>query len=733
MSRASASGSVLRTRDALRTVNPTYLVVLVIVAGTLVASSAPSPGAAVGIAPTTAVKLAGGSPAAQRTVAADSVRTLYGHPLSTAGALGGPPAIEPARGASGALAPLTTRPVCDPTVTGTSGPMPVNYTLNLTPAAPSAPGPVNLSWNFTVYGGGLPPYHDSAEISLLAFLGNPKSTVYVNGSTGNVTLTTPGVYYLTFEVEDSSCTQAAVAETLFQVTNSAFGTLLIPATAEVAGANVTYRVNTTALPANYTTYWSPSPPPYYSIYYPLNTNSTQNMSYYFPGVYNWTAMFVEPNGTMYGFVTTPNVVVPGPSPVAFAYRDAPTNVSGITQVTLWTNVTNRSALPPSFTLELSVFDIARPQSYDINVTYAGGGSTWLNTTVPCGLAGTYYAYTPDPSGNCTFSMGVLLSVPGAPMPESLSVPFNVSATGTPSSWYLVLTDAYSAVTSNASGNLSVNFSLTGGTGGDMFSAELYGVSSLLPNGTFLPTQNWSSTHWNGSLTTLRAPLNATGIYWFEAWMSDSVGTIVVFQLPLITVGVTLPTHFAPLHVLAKTVNPGSDGANGTGRNVTFSVAVTGGTGPFDIQWNFGDGSFGTSLPGANVTHDYTVPGEYTPSVSVTDGAGTTTTTFLASVQVTAPSSTPTTSSGPSPGTTSLPPFIPPTQPTPSRGGGPSRGQSPSPKLASPPAGVSWTYLLAAAFVAVLSLTAALGVVRHQLRREGEALISGVETRPPRRP
>ncbi len=53
-----------------------------------------------------------------------------------------------------------------------------------------------------------------------------------------------------------------------------------------------------------------------------------------------------------------------------------------------------------------------------------------------------------------------------------------------------------------------------------------------------------------------------------------------------------------------------------GATVTFTASVVGGTGNLTYLWDFGDGTTGT---GATVTHAYGSPGNYTASVTVTDG------------------------------------------------------------------------------------------------------------------
>jgi probable HAF family extracellular repeat protein len=57
-----------------------------------------------------------------------------------------------------------------------------------------------------------------------------------------------------------------------------------------------------------------------------------------------------------------------------------------------------------------------------------------------------------------------------------------------------------------------------------------------------------------------------------------------------------------------------------GTNLMFSATTTGGSGGFIFNWSFGDGS---SAEGANVSHAYASPGDYTATIAVWDSAGST--------------------------------------------------------------------------------------------------------------
>lgn len=55
--------------------------------------------------------------------------------------------------------------------------------------------------------------------------------------------------------------------------------------------------------------------------------------------------------------------------------------------------------------------------------------------------------------------------------------------------------------------------------------------------------------------------------------------------------------------------------------VEFSESLTGGSPPLTVQWRFGDGTSGSGEVNGAVAHTYESAGTYTPSVTVTDGAG----------------------------------------------------------------------------------------------------------------
>jgi PKD repeat protein len=55
---------------------------------------------------------------------------------------------------------------------------------------------------------------------------------------------------------------------------------------------------------------------------------------------------------------------------------------------------------------------------------------------------------------------------------------------------------------------------------------------------------------------------------------------------------------------------------------TFVVVVLGGTPPYSVQWNFGDGTYGSSIPGDSLSHTYVAAGVYPVRVVVHDASNT---------------------------------------------------------------------------------------------------------------
>lgn len=137
------------------------------------------------------------------------------------------------------------------------------------------------------------------------------------------------------------------------------------------------------------------------------------------------------------------------------------------------------------------------------------------------------------------------------------------------------------------------------------------------------------TGWNGT-----GPLEFAHLY---ATAGNFSVTGVLTDAQRASVGSTVLIVVAPASALVATA--AESGTAGVAPfSVQFTESVMGETPPVTIQWAFGDGSSGSSLPGVAVNHTYTAAGVYWPSLTVRDGSGHSTVRTLAAVSISAPAS-----------------------------------------------------------------------------------------------
>lgn len=143
------------------------------------------------------------------------------------------------------------------------------------------------------------------------------------------------------------------------------------------------------------------------------------------------------------------------------------------------------------------------------------------------------------------------------------------------------------------------------------------TSPVLPCGT-------NTTDWNGS-----APLDSHHIYLADGNFSvlgvvtDALGDQAgASALVVVRNGTALN--------VSATVTATSGSAPFA---VTFNDTISDGSPPVAIQWTFGDGTLGSSLPGVPVRHVYAAAGTYHPVLTVVDSGGHSVTEALPAIHV----------------------------------------------------------------------------------------------------
>ncbi|MFI5414150.1 MAG: PKD domain-containing protein, partial [Candidatus Lutacidiplasmatales archaeon] len=286
---------------------------------------------------------------------------------------------------------------------------------------------------------------------------------------------------------------------------------------------------------------------------------------------------------------------------------------------------------------------------------------------------------------------------------------NISEAGSPVLWNPTETYFETPTNGTAPLNVTVNVTATNGLAPYQYWWAVFGTSSAAANRTFYPTvtgNNTNSSAWNGSTLSLVFPLAMNGIYLITITVADANHNSVFLYPPVIPVGVALAPRPLKVSAAETTISAGSTG----GSKVQFLANVSGGLGPYTVQWTFGDGSYGASVPGSAVSHTYGTPGVYVPSVTVTDRSGHSTTTSLPSVTV-LPAKHDVGSNSTSPGSGAHPQ-------SPS-GGNPSKG------LLSSVISASRGWATLALVLATVALVAA-AIVRAERQRSADRMVESLE-------
>jgi hypothetical protein len=557
--------------------------------------------------------------------------------------------------------------------------------------------PLTVNWTITIGGGGIPPYQVVVDFVSIGWATFDANFTTLNGS---ITLSGPGMFFGVAEVVDSTCDAVSASYigpiTVYPSSGLNPVQLNVSTSGGPAPLAVQYSANTSRIFGNTTLLWSE---PFSYVAGGWDINAT----YYTAGNYSAAACLVDSTtGEWLACGISASVAVTG-SVITTSSQVA--NGSLPVNITYWVNVTNSSALPANWTVDLS---LNNGTSYLVTSQNA---STFGTASFGCGPSNP--TNPPKPSGVCTWAASYLVTANpnGSAVFVAKGVVWaNISEAGSPVLWYPTVTYVETPTNGTAPLNVTVNVTATNGLAPYQYWWAVFGTSSAAANRTFYPTvtgSNANSSAWNGSTLSLVFPLSVNGIYLITITVADANHNAVFLYPPVIPVGVAL-AHL-PLKVSAAetTISAGSR----DGSRIEFLANVTGGLGPYTVQWTFGDGSYGASVPSSAVTHTYGRPGTYTPSVTVTDLSGRTTTTSLPAVNV-LPSKPGGGQNPTSPGSGRQP-----TSPS---------GRTPTDRLVSSILAVSHDWTTLALVVATVALVAAM-IVRAERQRSAERMVNDLET------
>lgn len=117
--------------------------------------------------------------------------------------------------------------------------------------------------------------------------------------------------------------------------------------------------------------------------------------------------------------------------------------------------------------------------------------------------------------------------------------------------------------------------------------------------------------WGGTATDFDHIYSQSGTFSITSQVSDSAGGNATSSARVVA------TSFVPLEVTITT-----SGANGSAPwGVDFTAHVSGGSPPYSLQWNYGDGTQGSAIPGAPANHVFESAGTFHPVLTVSDSAG----------------------------------------------------------------------------------------------------------------
>ncbi len=302
------------------------------------------------------------------------------------------------------------------------------------------------------------------------------------------------------------------------------------------------------------------------------------------GTFPVQAQVQDSNGSR-AFADTTVVVTGGSGTVSVSIEALPTQPAAGSSVTLWANATGGN-LSSSFITAWAFGDGGQGSGSPISHTYTTPGTYTVSAMVRDG-----YGH----SG--TGSLGLTVAPGGTPAGPNLSL--SAAPDG---------------------GNAPLNVTIVAYSNG---LAAADGLIVCFGDG---PTCATGPVGWSGA-----TPFTFTHVY-NDAGNFTVTGTLTNVS-GFVVAGATVAIEVAPPS--AVVVDGSLVPAEGTSPlTVALVTTVSGGTAPYTVQWSFGDGAVGSSIPGEPVQHTYTEMGRFVPTVTVTDSAGHTTNFTLGSVIVT---------------------------------------------------------------------------------------------------
>lgn len=570
---------------------------------------------------------------------------------------------------------------------GALGPRPaLSFSVVWTPANHTGPIPLKVSWSVTV-SGAVGPYYVNVSV--------PNGTVY-HGGNGSTVFTYAAWFQVNVNVEGCSAGGCGGQGTGIEfIAWGSGGPNPVKSHLSALNGTVPFTVNAsltiTGGPTNPTVLWfGPSNQSWgglttqFIFYWP--GSQAPGFCVYYSGALNYTqAPFscghtdtINVNGTSY-FLSVSGTPTSGVSPVT---------------TTVWANLSHTNLIPVGSRLSMEV----QAPTNQPNVTFltnppppsnqSCGCSYWTtsanNTSARVVLVAPYsvVAY-----GFIDFFLQTGASQ-GYSELGSGSVTVTISpANNSPPPPYPVLSFSVTPGSGAAPLNVSINATAQGGQGpySASFGEEVVTPGAGSGNSSFhVTTVYWKNvTGWNGSVIPFTHTFAQPGNFTIFGLLNDSAGQVTWGAA---VVSVTPPNASPPPPPFAASgsVIPPTNSAP---QSVGFRALVSGGLPPYTVQWRFGDGTSGSSVPGAVVFHTYLQPGVYTPQLTIRDGLGHVVTQTLPSIRIVLP---------------------------------------PSQALTTPGAKAGWDSTVSALVVvtaAIAVCTAALYVVRRRvLRNEGRALV-----------